>query len=615
MAIIELQDPLSTEIQSSTIAGTIEALNRVSQALDLNQESVEKAPMNPVSGLDPEDPRRIYQVDNGNRLWLASPTPQIYVNDSEILSSEKDFSIDLIGGSVTFEGSYRPSQSDAITASFAHISPTQVFGGSEILITFSEDFLGQPFTVSGGDDETYSGIVEAGYKSSVRVKSINTTYTISAENISGERYSTEVEIGPYYGRYSAYLASFIATIRVSIWEPPRGVIARATLNDYSVSGEAGSDGTVTLSVGKSGNYTVNATYSGANSNSKSVDVSQSGQEYPVSVEFITLTVTAPEGSTITAKNGATTLTDTGGIVKFYLPNTGTWTVSASLGGDSTSDSVQCNAYQNYSVELSYAPPENMNDATWEVLHKYSATGQLSNYYDVGDGKDVTLNGTVGSLKLTNFVIMAFIMGFNHNASLEGSNKTHFALGKISGKMVAFCDSNYDSKTSSTAFHMNSSATNSGGWASSYMRKTVLGNSSSPSSPSSNSLMAVLPSDLRAVMQPVTKYTNNKGKSTSSSAVTSTVDYLWIPSEFEWFGDISYGNTYEKNKQKQYDYFAYGNSWGVYKHSSVNTYAYIWSRSATEDLGDSFVRLESGEYFSQGLREANLSQGLFSLFAI
>lgn len=614
MAIIELQDPLSTEIQSSTIAGTIEALNRVSQALDLNQESVEKAPMNPVSGLDPEDPRRIYQVDNGNRLWLASPTPQIYVNDSEILSSEKDFSIDLIGGSVTFEGSYRPSQSDAITASFAHISPTQVFGGSEILITFSEDFLGQPFTVSGGDDETYSGIVEAGYKSSVRVKSINTTYTISAENISGERYSTEVEIGPYYGRYSAYLASFIATIRVSIRRPPRGVIARATLNDYSVSGEAGSDGTVTLSVGKSGNYTVNATYSGANSNSKSVDVSQSGQEYPVSVEFITLTVTAPEGSTITAKNGATTLTDTGGIVKFYLPNTGTWTVSASLGGDSTSDSVQCNAYQNYSVELSYAPPENMNDATWEVLHKYSATGQLSNYYDVGDGKDVTLNGTVGSLKLTNFVIMAFIMGFNHNASLEGSNKTHFALGKISGKMVAFCDSNHLGYASS-GFVMNTHSTKSGGWASSYMRNTVLGNSGTPSSPSSNSLMAALPADLRAVMQSVKKYTDNVGtSSSSSSAITATTDYIWLLAATELYGgNPDSVNSNEHSKQSQYDYFKSGNSKTAYKHDNLGSVGLYWFRSPSYSGGKDFCF----NFFSDtlGYELANVSMGILSCFAV
>ena len=436
------------------------------------------------------------------------------------------------------------------------------------------------------------------------------SWTITAE-LDGQTASDSVECYAYQA-YSTSLSYFSATIKVTAVQ---GATVKAVLDGHTVSGEAGSGGVVTLTVLHPGSYTVSATYKNALSNSKAVQVSQSGQEYPVSVEFITLTVTAPAGSTITAKNGATTLTDTGGTVKFYLPNTGSWTVSASLGSDSTSDSIQCNAYQNYSVELSYAPPENMNDATWEVLHKYSATGQLSNYYDVGDGKDVTLNGTVGSLKLTNFVIMAFIMGFNHNASLEGSNKTHFALGKISGKMVAFCDSKYDSETSSTAFHMNSSATNSGGWASSYMRKTVLGNSSTPSSPSSNSLMAALPSDLRAVMQPVTKYTNNKGKSTSSSAVTSTVDYLWIPSEFEWFGDIMYGNTYEKNKQKQYDYFVSGNSWNVCKHSSVNTYADIWSRSATEDWGEYFVRLESGEYISQGLRNANLSQGLFSLFAI
>lgn len=73
----------------------------------------------------------------------------------------------------------------------------------------------------------------------------------------------------------------------------------------------------------------------------------------------------------------------------------------------------------------------------------SAAGKLGDYYDVGDGKDITLNGTVGILNLSNFVITAFIIGINHNALLEGNNLTHFALGKIGGKMVALCDSQYN----------------------------------------------------------------------------------------------------------------------------------------------------------------------------
>ena len=358
---------------------------------------------------------------------------------------------------------------------------------------------------------------------------------------------------------------------------------------------------------------MNATYKNALSNSTAVQVSQSGQEYRVSLAFITLTVTAPAGSTITAKNGATTLTDTGGTVKFYLPNTGAWTVSASLGSDSTSDSVQCNAYQNYSVELSYGPPENMNDATWAQIHELSASGKLGDYYDVGDGKDVTLNGLVGNLYLSHLVITAFILGINHNAALEGNNKTHFALGKISGKMVALCDSRYNSYTSSGYFVMNGNGSNSGGWNTSEMRKNTLGNSGTPSSPPAASLLAALPADLRAVMKSVTKYTDNTGGSNSSRAVTPTTDYLWPMAEFEVFGSRSYANQYEKNSQMQYDYFKAGNSKVAYKHNSTFSAVWVWLRSADNTGSATFCTLLSDG--SPNGNYSNYSGGLFAGFAV
>lgn len=76
--------------------------------------------------------------------------------------------------------------------------------------------------------------------------------------------------------------------------------------------------------------------------------------------------------------------------------------------------------------------------------------------------------------------------------------------------------------------MNPNNSNSGGWKESYMRKTLLGNTGTPTSPPSNSLLAALPSALRNVMKPVTKYTDNVGNNTGNtqSNVTSTTDYLF-----------------------------------------------------------------------------------------
>lgn len=101
-------------------------------------------------------------------------------------------------------------------------------------------------------------------------------------------------------------------------------------------------------------------------------------------------------------------------------------------------------------------------------------------------------------------------------------------------MVGLTDSSYGNQTTTSgAFTMNTSNTNSGGWASCHMRKTVLGADSSPSSPKANTLLAALPADLRAVMKSVTKYTDNTGNaSNTAAAVTATTDYLWLLAEFE-----------------------------------------------------------------------------------
>ena len=73
-------------------------------------------------------------------------------------------------------------------------------------------------------------------------------------------------------------------------------------------------------------------------------------------------------------------------------------------------------------------------------------------------------------------------------------------------------------------------------------------------------MAALPSDLRAVMKPMTIYTDNTGGgSNTASYVTASVDYLPLLAEFEIFGTRSYANSAEQNYQQQYQYYKNGNS--------------------------------------------------------
>ena len=221
----------------------------------------------------------------------------------------------------------------------------------------------------------------------------------------------------------------------------------------------------------------------------------------------------------------------------------------------------------------------LNSNTWAAIKAASDAGNAASVWSVGDTKNIKINGKVGNFTFSNLSIDAFIVGFNHNSAKEGANRIHFALGKIGGKLVALCDSQYSTEQTNTGyFNMNTSRTNARGWSGCYMRTTLLGNSGSPSSPPANSLLAALPSDLRAVMKSVTKYTDNHGNSNATGDVTATTDWLWLFAEFEVQGSRSYANQYEQNSQKQYDYWKSGNSKVAYRHSSTGTAVWWWRRS-------------------------------------
>lgn len=230
------------------------------------------------------------------------------------------------------------------------------------------------------------------------------------------------------------------------------------------------------------------------------------------------------------------------------------------------------------VFSSVSPILDEND--WTTIREVSDAGQGANYWSIGDRKAVTLNGTVGKLSLSNVTTYAFIIGFNHNANVEGTNRIHFQLAKTAltgGTDVCLCDSSYNSNVSTTGyFSMNSSRTNSGGWASSQMRTNICGTSLSSYS---GTIIAVIPAALRAVLKSVTKYTDNTGGgSTAASAVTATTDYFFLLSEYEVFGSISYANRNESSKQAQYAYYSAGNSKIKYKHDGTSTAARWWLRS-------------------------------------
>ena len=230
----------------------------------------------------------------------------------------------------------------------------------------------------------------------------------------------------------------------------------------------------------------------------------------------------------------------------------------------------------------------LDENTWEQISEASSSGVAENMWEVGDRKQVTLNGTVGSCTFSNYSTYAFIIGFNHNSSREGSNKIHFQLAKTAlsgGTDICFIDGSYNSSGSSAAFRMNTSSTNSGGWKDSYMRNNICGTSKTSTS---GRIMGAIPADLRNALKSVTKYTNNNGSSSASSAVTATTDYFFLLSEYEVFGNIKYSNTYEANYQQQYAYYSVGNSKVKLRHDITWITARWWLRSPRAGNSSFFV---------------------------
>ena len=269
----------------------------------------------------------------------------------------------------------------------------------------------------------------------------------------------------------------------------------------------------------------------------------------------------------------------------------------------------------------FVNPNALDARTWAEISDFSAAGTAANYFSVGDCKAVTLNGMVGTLDISNQTYYVYILGFDHNETYEGKG-IHFGTFKTAKKDgidIGLIDSKYGSTSTDGTkyFNMNHWGNyNYGGWAACDMRYDILGSTNvAPSNygsikttssvgydgsattatePVVDTLMAALPADLRAVMKPMTKYSNNTGNSGDTAAkVTVTVDYLPLLAEFEIFGARTYANSYEQNYQQQYAYYAAGNSKKKYRHSATGSSAPWWERSARYSNSSGFCSVNSG----------------------
>ena len=156
--------------------------------------------------------------------------------------------------------------------------------------------------------------------------------------------------------------------------------------------------------------------------------------------------------------------------------------------------------------------------TWEQIIAACHNNDVPETWKVADQKSMTIGGV-------DYLID--IIGKNHDDYSDGSGKAPltFQLHDCYGKQ-----------------RMNNSNTNIGGWTSCAMRNTHL-----------PAILSLMPTEVQNGIREVNKLTS---AGSQSATINTTADKLFLLSEIEIFGSVSYSKSGEGT---QYDYYKAGNS--------------------------------------------------------
>lgn len=315
----------------------------------------------------------------------------------------------------------------------------------------------------------------------------------------------------------------------------------------------------------------------------------------------TIVVTRDGNGTISAESSntsAVTVSVEGNIITVTSVEGGSSTITISVAESDNylaSDPITCSVFCDIASSL--------NSYSWEKIAEIAAAGEAANYFSIGDCKQIVLNGTVGTITLSNYVTYVYIIDFDHDGNTGTIDFGTFKDDIISGNDRCLADDGYGSKYSDGSRHFSINhwgQADYGGWKGCDLRYDILGSTDVPpksygsipasgrvgydatgicaTNPKYGTLMAALPSDLRAVMKPMTIMTDNTGgKTHNSTHVKSSIDYLPLMSTYEIFGNTGSANSYEGSKQTRYTYYANGNSRVKSGHSTGDDVKY-WTRS-------------------------------------
>lgn len=248
-----------------------------------------------------------------------------------------------------------------------------VTAGSSVTVTKDS------YSFSGTTDE--KGEVEFGLPALGR-------WDISA-NHNGRTVTDFIDIDVLAKKYTISLVYFNANLVVSA---PTNAVVTAISGHYQYTKTSGSEGSAAIDINHAGNYTVTATMNTATSNPVSVDITEDGGNYSAEALFRTITVTCDSGSSITVQKDEEVLTgnSTGAPVKFYIPSTGSWTVTATLGKNVSQEEINVIDFTDYPITLSYVK---IFGVVWAYSNSSTALTRITKTNDPNNyvNTDITTN--------------------------------------------------------------------------------------------------------------------------------------------------------------------------------------------------------------------------------
>jgi hypothetical protein len=252
---------------------------------------------------------------------------------------------------------------------------------------------------------------------------------------------------------------------------------------------------------------------------------------------------------------------TSNLVSNMLQGNGTGTGSGSS-SDSSSEEQD---------DFTVGTYDSLNDYSWEELkiiaNDISENGENSEYYEricnlmkLASTKTVTLAGVTDTSDTSieeGTTVEVQIIGINHDDKADGSGKAGLTFQVV------------NNTNNGLPLHpMNSTASTTGGWASSTMRTWL-------NSTVAKSFKAVIPG-----IVDVTKTTHNDRGTTNQTTVTNTTETMFLKS---WVEAVGMTNAYMEKyyfqyEGSQYEYYA---AIGAYYYSGVTGSNVQWLRTTYE----------------------------------